>query len=241
MRAAIWLFALLLAVATRIGSHFLDSNVGSHFASRAGTESNQRVLDNILPKNIGDWKRSDAPPVAIVDPTQQAAIEKIYTEVDNAYYSRVGSDGIQTLMISIAYGANQNKSNQVHRPEICYPAQGFKIEKTTHGQIELGKTDIPVTKLIATSRGRREQISYFIRVGDAVSSGWLGQKVAGAAARLKFQRPDGLLFRISSINLEDSNAFAIQEAFIADLFKSSPPADRIVLFGADVAEAYSNE
>ena len=45
------------------------------------------------------------------------------------------------------------------------------------------------------------------------------------------QVPDGLLFRVSSVDPDAKRAYAVHEAFIADLLKAAKPQDRVKLAG----------
>ncbi|MGS0759311.1 exosortase C-terminal domain/associated protein EpsI, partial [Roseateles sp. GG27B] len=36
----------------------------------------------------------------------------------------------ERVMLSLAYGRNQHKGMITHRPEICYPAPGFKLNSS---------------------------------------------------------------------------------------------------------------
>jgi hypothetical protein len=47
------------------------------------------------------------------------------------------------------------------------------------------------------------------------------------------QIPDGLLFRISSIDTDKQRAFSMQQQFAADLLASVPPATRKRLSGLE--------
>jgi EpsI family protein len=134
-------------------------------------------------------------------------------------------------MLSIAYGVEQNKQSQVHRPDVCYPAQGFKVRNEGQIKMQTQYATIPVLRLIATQGNRIEPISYWIRVGDDLASGWVGQKIAVVKQGLRGNVADGLLFRVSSIDADTENAFPIQEQFIKDLLATVSEVDRPFLVG----------
>ena len=48
------------------------------------------------------------------------------------------------------------------------------------------------------------------------------------------QVPDGLLFRVSSIDDSTPRAFAMQEAFVSDLLRAVPPVARKRLAGVEL-------
>ena len=78
-------------------------------------------LEAMIPARIGDW-RIDTSIVPIEpSPEARALLEKIYSQTLSRTY--INSAG-QRVMLSIAYGGNQNDSMKVHQPEVCYGA-GF--------------------------------------------------------------------------------------------------------------------
>lgn len=187
------------------------------------------VLDQIVPDKFADWERVSERSSEIIDPEQQQTLERIYTKtLSQTYRNRVSG---HVVMLSIAFGESQTKQDQVHRPEVCYPAQGFTIGDTQRAVIQLPFAKIPVRRLTATMNGRVEPISYWIRVGDRLAAGWIDQKFAVVAEGLKGHVADGLLFRVSSIDSNTSNAFAAQEAFIKDLLAAIPETKRTFLLG----------
>ena len=92
----------------------------------AGPEVDLEVL---IPKAFGDWKIDTTIAPLIANPEQQAVIEKIYNQTLTRTYVNSRNERI---MLSIAYGGDQSDSMAVHKPEVCYPAQGFQILKNDH-------------------------------------------------------------------------------------------------------------
>ena len=55
-------------------------------------------------------------------------------------------------MLSIAYGKNQSDALQLHKPEICYPAQGFTLLAKQNTPLDLlGK---PIAAIAPMHRAR---------------------------------------------------------------------------------------
>ena len=50
-------------------------------------------------------------------------------------------------MLSMAYGDDQRGGLQAHRPEVCYPAQGFKLGKVEDGSLSTSFGNIEVRRL----------------------------------------------------------------------------------------------
>lgn len=79
-------------------------------------------LKAMVPTAFGDWQEQLNLSNQIVDPQQQKKLDEIYSQtLSRTYINRQG----YRIMLSIAYGKNQSDALQLHRPEICYPAQGF--------------------------------------------------------------------------------------------------------------------
>lgn len=194
----------------------------------ANTQS-AAIIDQIVPIKFGDWEQVSEPSSEIVDPEQKRTLERIYTKTLSHSFRNLVSGHI--VMLSIAFGESQTKQDQVHRPEVCYPAQGFSISDTQRTVIQLPSAQIPVRRLVATTAGRIEPITYWIRVGDRLAAGWMDQKIAVVAEGLKGHVADGLLFRVSSIDSDVGNAFAAQETFIRDFLAAVPEAKRPFLLG----------
>src|SRR5512139_617804 len=185
-------------------------------------------LEVLIPKTFGDWKVDETITPLLANPEQEAMINKIYNQTLTRTYVNSRNERI---MLSIAYGGDQSDSMAVHKPEVCYPAQGFQIMKNMAGTFSTGEGEIPVKRLVATQGQRIEPITYWTTIGDAVAvSGWkwkLNQMKYGLTGKI----PDGLLFRISSIQADDAKAYQTQDAFARDLLKAMSPAGRERIIG----------
>jgi EpsI family protein len=122
----------------------------------------------------------------------------------------------------------------VHKPEICYPAQGLPILNLVAGVFNTGFSEIPVKRLVASRGNGAEPITYWITVGDTVAISGLKWKLAQLKYGLTGRVPDGLLFRVSSIGRtgEEEIAYRLQEEFIRDLLKPLSPESRKRLIGS---------
>lgn len=185
-------------------------------------------LETLIPKQFGDWKMDETIVPLIANPELQAKLDKIYNQTLSRTY--VNSRG-ERIMLSIAYGGDQSDSMAVHKPEVCYPAQGFQIMKNKTGTFATGAGDIPVKRLIATQGQRIEPITYWTTIGDTVAIRGLQSKLQQIKFGLTGKIPDGLLFRISSIQADDAKAYQTQDAFARDLLRAVSPAGRQRIIG----------
>jgi len=185
-------------------------------------------LEVLIPKSFGDWKIDETIVPLLADPETQAKLDKIYNQTLTRTY--VNSKG-ERIMLSIAYGGDQSDAMAVHKPEICYPAQGFQILKNASGTFSTNDGSIPVKRLVATQGARIEPITYWTTVGDKVAvSGWKW-KLQQMKYGLTGQIPDGLLFRISSIQADESVAYQVQDEFARALLGAMTPEGKARIIG----------
>ena len=134
-------------------------------------------------------------------------------------------------MLSIAYGGEQSSSLQVHRPNVCYSAQGFQINNMVKSSIRASTGNIPVMHMVATQGARIEPITYWITVGDTVVRGWWEQKLAKVKYGLTGEVPDGILVRVSNISSDVLVSYSLHERFINEMLKAMQESDKTKLVG----------
>ena len=188
-----------------------------------------------IPTQFGDWREveSDVTQVSPTD-TQDAArdINNPYDEIVMRTYSN--SKG-EIIFLALAYGGRQRQEVKIHRPELCYVAQGFKLIQRSPITLENPQSFRPVRaeRMLVQAPGRTEAVSYWIRIGDIYSqSAWLTRYYIfkqGIRGRI----PDGILVRVSQIVNDpgqvDNQLFSRQEAFVADLTQAMAPRSRRLL------------
>src|SRR3546814_1503171 len=90
----------------------------------------------------------------------------LYSDTLTRLYSHAGTG--ERVMLLMAYGSTQSDLLQLHRPETCYPAFGYRISRSAVASLDFGARDLPVRELIAVGPARTESILYWTRVGDAL-------------------------------------------------------------------------
>lgn len=185
-------------------------------------------LETLVPKQFGDWKIDETIVPLIANPEQQAIIDRIYSQTLSRTY--VNSNG-RRMMLSIAYGGDQGDAMQVHKPEACYPAQGFQIIKNAQDVFNAEGADIPVRRLVATQGSRIEPITYWTTIGDTVAVSGVKWKLQQLRYGLTGKIPDGLLFRVSSIQADDAAAYGAQDDFTRALLLALTPEARKRIIG----------
>jgi EpsI family protein len=187
------------------------------------------ALEDAIPAAFGDWRINPAVAPVTVSPDVQAELDKIYDQILARTYVNGRGD---VVMLSIAYGGTQNRSMQVHRPEVCYPAQGFQIEAAQKANLSAGAAELPVMRLLARQGPRSEPITYWIRIGDRVVRGNVELGLARLAYGLGGRVPDGMLVRVSTISRDTDRAYEVQREFVAALLAALPADTRALLVGA---------
>ncbi len=185
-------------------------------------------LEILIPKEFEGWKLDSSNGSGIVNPAVKGELENIYNQTLSRTY--INNEG-DRIMLSIAYGGAQKTDMHAHRPEICYAAGGFDISNKTKTFVDTTVGRIPVMHLIARQGVRNEPITYWIRVGDSLTRGWIEQKLTAIGYGLTGKVPDGLLVRVSSISNDEQDSFRIQQNFLTAMLKAVKSEDRYWLVG----------
>ena len=189
-------------------------------------------LARVVPDKFGAWSEVKEAGL-VVNPQVPDLVLKIYDEVlDRSYVNRDGD----RIMLSLAYGSDQRGERQLHLPEICYPAQGFKIETLSDGTLATSFGAISVRRF-TTSGTRQEPVTYWRAMAGHVVRNHFDQRVVQLHLLPNGQIPDGLLFRVSSIDRDPAHAFKVQQQFVADMMKAVQPDVRQRLSGLKPAGA----
>ena len=185
-------------------------------------------LETMIPKQFGEWNAVENPTNQIVNPEQQQKLESLYTQIlSRVYVNKTGS----AIMLSIAYGEDQSDAKQLHYPEVCYPAQGFQITSSQKAELSTQFGKIPVWRLHAEMGSRSEPLTYWSTVGNKVVRGGKEIKLQQLSYGFKGEIPDGLLFRVSSINKDKNEGYAFQQQFVQSLIAELTTSNRTRLAG----------
>lgn len=186
-------------------------------------------LEAAIPERFGEWRIDPFITPVAMSPDVQAKLDALYDQTLSRTY--INGRG-QSVMLSIAYGGDQSTDKtQVHRPEFCYGAQGFRVSKSSEASLNLNQQSLPVRRLTASQGVRNEPITYWITVGDQVTLPGIGRKLVQMRYGLSGKVPDGMLVRISSISDDDASAYELQDEFIIQMLAAAKPEDRIRLAG----------
>lgn len=196
------------------------------------TEQNSPLIDlnELVPRGFGEWKEIVNISTPIVNPQQKYMLEKIYSQTLSRTY--VDPTGYR-IMLSIAHGKGQKDGIELHKPELCYPAQGFEIisrEKKALTIPGLAKA-LQTTQMSTRNGQRKEPLIYWTLIGSTVFDSRIQKKLVEIKFSLKKEIPDGMLVRVSSIDNDQSRATQMQTKFLSAWLKGSNINANEKLFG----------
>lgn len=214
--ALLLIAAALLAVAMTPRKFLADQQV-------------RETLKTMVPQTFGEWTVDTSVVPIAPPPDLQAVIDATYDETLALTYRNPQGERI---MLSLAYGRNQHKGMNTHKPEICYPAQGFKITApTVDSSFAIGDRVVSTKRLVAEMGQRSEPITYWLIIGNQITAFGYPQRKVAISYGMHGLVPDGVLVRVSSINPDQARAFALQDQFIQQWLSALPPGRRSRFIG----------
>jgi len=222
-----------------LGFLMVMSGIEAHFLTpRAEVNSDLLPLAQTIPQSFGDW-HAIATPEQVIDPTtERDAKDPFYTLYDDVLMRAYKNADGRVVLLALAYGKHQRQEFKIHRPELCYVAQGFKLlsrDRVVFPITDRRRQPVTGSRMLVQSPSRTEIVSYWIRIGNLFSeSGWttryylLKQGIGGHVL-------DGILVRASQIvpaaGDDTAGRYALQEEFLAELVRASPAVAEALLIG----------
>lgn len=185
-------------------------------------------LETLIPKQFADWRLDQTVVPLTPDPAVTAQLANLYSQtLSRTYLNGVG----ERVMLVLAYGGDQSRELQVHRPEVCYAAQGFKVQNAVKVGLYSSFGEVPAMQLVASRSGRVEPITYWVRMGDELVRGNLEQGLVRVRYGLSGRIPDGLLVRVSTIGDDSAAQYGLQQLFVQSLLEALTPQAREYMLG----------
>lgn len=204
----------------------------SGWALKPSTLANKEVpapfdLEAMVPRKFGDWQEQ-AQPVQAVNPQTQALLDKLYSQIlGRTYLNKNG----YLIMLSLSYGADQRGALEAHKPEVCYPAQGFTVTDNKSDVLRSKFGTIEVRRLNTQLGQRQEPLTYWFTIGNSTVQSRIEKRLVEIKLALTGQIPDGMLFRVSSIDPDPKAAWLMQDQFVNDLLTTLDAPARLRLTG----------
>lgn len=196
------------------------------------------LLASLVPARIGEW-REIALAEDAVDPRAQGPgetdREAPYDDVLMRGYKNAAGD---VVVLALAYGRHQRQEVKIHRPEVCYVAQGFRVVR--HSPVDVPLADAGTAahgaRMLVRGSDHVEAVSYWIRIGDQYSANAWKTRAHIFNEGLHGRIVDGILVRVSQMLPDAASAtperFALQERFLSELVEALPEKSRGLLAGA---------
>lgn len=186
-------------------------------------------LEQGIPQKIGPWHNIGASSVVVARPDEEVQQPDLdgYDQLVARTYAR---DGSASVMMVLAYGSAQGGNLQLHRPETCYPGQGFQLSNFQSAKFRTSDgTEVFVKGFTASRDQRVERVRYWTRIGNDFPLNTFSEYEAILKAVFKGDVSDGLLARFSIIG-DERLADPILDQFIRQLVETiSTPMQKLLL------------
>ena len=108
-------------------------------------------IDAHIPHDFGEWAAFRGMQ-AVRPPPDGLEAETYNQEVSRAFVDKED----HVVMLLIAYGESQSDRLQLHHPEVCYTAQGFRVTRPVTSTFDWSASAPPIvlTRLVATREDR---------------------------------------------------------------------------------------
>ncbi len=210
-RARLWLSfgtVLSLMTLTLLGS--------IAFARRP--DLNLPVADvNRIPKQAGAWRM-----LRQNDLTGIMEQLKADSYVDREYVNSNTGQRVELLVVYRRYGRREF----AHRPELCFPAAGYSIQKNGPMPLHWAGRDVPAVYITANRQGEQNNLAYFFASGKRTESDFIRQQIWMAFERLIPNKNGWTFIRLQSPTVTTSqDAVAAQQDFMRAI---APDLERVI-------------
>jgi EpsI family protein len=190
----------------------------------------RQKLGDLIPTTIGPWRYTTA--AGVVVGREDGPVDGYDQLVSRTYQA----PGLPEIMLLVAYGSTQGGTLQVHRPETCYPGQGFVLSGFSEVPLHPGPAlTIEARRFTATRDDRVERLIYWTRIANAFPQNTAQEYRAILGSMFSGVVPDGVLVRISTIGTDIAESDRALAQFFPALIDSARSAQPILLGSAMAA------
>jgi EpsI family protein len=192
------------------------------------------TLAEQMPQRIGPWEQQPNALDQIAATATNLSMEQPYDEIVTRTYRNPGGE---IMMLTLAFGRNQRQEIKIHRPELCYPSQGFKVKQLQNASFEgvrsqaSGET-ISGKRMVAAGNSFDEIVSYWIRIGGTYSESAWQTRWTIFREGMNGRMTDGILVRVSQrVNpgVDPEHSYRVQQEFLQQLVASLQPSAQSLL------------
>jgi EpsI family protein len=191
-------------------------------------------LERQVPSSFGRWKevKTAFVPMDLSPREGETNMDMPYDQTLMRTYVR--DDG-NVVMLALAYGRVLRQEVKIHRPELCYVAQGFAIRGKEATSVDLGNgSAVPAYRLLTGNDNRTEPVTYWIRIGDKISMNAWQTRSEILRDGIRGRIPDGILVRVSQAltpTVAPEASYEIEGQFLRDLYSSLDAVGKRILIG----------
>jgi EpsI family protein len=192
------------------------------------------VLESMIPEVFGEWRID--PSIVPIPPSPDVAerLDVLYNQmISRTYVNKSG----ERIMLVAAYGGEQSDTLKAHRQEVCYASQGFQVKGLTDAVLRVEDHKVPVTRFVASSRARQEQVTYWFTVGNRIVRGRGERLMMQLKYGLSGEIPDGMLVRVSNLSADQGAAFSVHQEFLRAMLATMAPSEVNRLIGGSATSA----
>lgn len=213
-----------------VGGALTLTAAGAYAAQPRRTEQRLAThkLGELVPARIGPWSITTPAGVitAVDEPEDKQGYDQLLTRTYHA-------PNLPTVMLLIAYGSTQGGTLQVHRPETCYPGQGFRLEDFSDAEYSFpGASDVSARRFTARRDDRVERLVYWTRIARSFPRNTAGEYAAIIGSVLRGVVPDGILVRLSTTDADGDAADRALDRFAKLTLDATTPLGRRILIAA---------
>jgi EpsI family protein len=152
-----------------------------------------------LPPDLEHWHSRDIPVEEPIESILQAD-----ANVQREYVSPLGD----SVWLFVAYYGTDRGGRPEHAPGVCYPANGWRIERRKTVTIDPAR-DLRATEYVAEKNGHRDLVQFWYRSHRRTGMlGALDMSLDHLFGRVHTGRADGALVRLSTPILGDDEVAA---------------------------------
>lgn len=194
----------------------------------ASEERTAVALDTLFPQAFGTWTVDELSRDLVRPADREGKLYGIYDRLLERTY--IDAQGYR-IMLSVAFGAEQSASLQLHRPEVCYRYSGYEVGSPQSIHLDLAGRAVPATQLLTELPGRPEPVTYWSVLGGLAARELRDVRWRRVELAMQRERLDGLLVRVSSVDPDPRRAYARQARFADELVRAIAPSDRAKVIG----------
>ncbi len=220
--------------AVLIGSAQIVTAVATYAATPRRSEARlvSFRLEDLVSLKVGQWGFVSR--AGVVAPRADGTVDG-YDQVVTRVYE---APNLPAIMLLIAYGSTQGGALQLHRPETCYPAQGFSLSDPMPFDLDFGTNEIIKARAFTARRDARiERLIYWTRIADSFPTDTAEEYRAIFGSVLKGVTPDGILVRVSTLGADIDLMDKALQTFVTALVHTTIDPGLQILVGQAMTSA----